>query len=309
MTPLKKYIWLVDTLMRSGEKGLTMEQIGDRWDADDEMHDNGAFAKRSFHRHRKEIEELFGIMIESYSDGGKEFRYRIADDGKNGYFRQWMLNSIAVNRIVTDSQEAAEYVALETHHDASLPTLLQALKERRMVSFTYHPFWKEEPSLYYNFKPHALKMFERRWYLIGRDKGSKPHHIYALDRVTDCELQEDTYTRDPAFSLEEMFDGYYGIILEDSNSKSAQVESIWLKVEAYQANYLRSLPLHSSQLELRRNDEYSLFSVRVRPTFDFKQKILSMGSSVEVVKPESFRAEVREEIAAMLGNYREEEDE
>ena len=177
-----------------------------------------------------------------------------------------------------------------------------------MVSFTYHPFWKEEPSLYYNFKPHALKMFERRWYLIGRDKDSKPHHIYALDRVTDCELQEDTYTRDPAFNLEEMFDGYYGIILEDSNSKSAQVESIWLKVEAYQANYLRSLPLHSSQLELRRNDEYSLFSVRVRPTYDFKQKILSMGRSVEVVKPESFRKELREEIEAMMKNYKEEED-
>ena len=178
-----------------------------------------------------------------------------------------------------------------------------------MVSFTHHPFGKEEPSLYYNFKPHALKMFERRWYLIGRDRDSKPHHSYALDRITDCELQEDTYTRDPEFSLEEMFDGYYGIIRGDSDRESSPVESIWLKVEADQANYLRSLPLHSSQLELRRNDEYSLFSVRVRPTFDFKQKILSMGSSVEVVKPESFRAEVREEIAAMLGNYREEEDE
>ena len=308
MTPLKKYIWLVDTIMRAGEKGLTLEQIGDRWDYDVEMHDSGAFAKRSFHRHRKEIEELFGIMIESYGNG-HEFRYRIADDGKNDYFRRWMMNSIAVNRIVTDSQEAAQYVSLETHYDAPLPTLLQALKERRMVSFTYHPFWKEEPSLYYNFKPHALKMFERRWYLIGRDKDSKPHHSYALDRMTDCELQEDTYTRDSAFSLEEMFDGYYGIILEDSNGKSAQVESIWLKVEAYQANYLRSLPLHNSQLELRRNDEYSLFSVRVRPTFDFKQKILSMGSSIEVVKPESFRAEMREEIAAMMGNYREEEEE
>ena len=308
MTPLKKYIWLVDTLMRSGEKGLTMEQIGDRWDADDEMHDNGAFARRSFHRHRKEIEELFGIEIESYGSG-REFRYRIADSGKNGYFRQWMLNSIAVNRIVTDSQEVAQYVALETHHDALLPTLLQALKERRMVSFTYHPFWKEEPSLYYNFKPHALKMFERRWYLIGRNKDSKPHHSYALDRMTDCELQEDTYTRDPAFNLEEMFDGYYGIIIGDSESKSAQVESIWLKVGAYQANYLRSLTLHSSQLELRRNDEYSLFSVRVHPTFDFKQKLLSMGRSVEVVKPESFRKEMREEIEAMIGNYKDEEEE
>lgn len=308
MTPLKKYIWLVDTIMRAGDKGLTMEQIGDRWDADDEMHDNGAFARRSFHRHRKEIEELFGIEIESYGNG-KEFRYRIADSGKNSYFRQWMLNSIAVNRIVTDSQEVAQYIALETHHNTSLPTLLQALKEQRMVSFTYHPFWKEEPSLYYNFKPHGLKMFERRWYLIGRYDDKQAHHIFALDRITDCELQEDTYTRDQAFNLEEMFEGYYGIILEDSDCDSSPIESIWLKVKAYQANYLRSLPLHSSQLELERNDEYSLFSVRVRPTFDFLQKILSLGSNVEVVKPESFRKAIREEIETMMRSYREDNTE
>lgn len=40
MTPLKKYIWLVDTVMRAGDKGLTLEQIGEKWDGDDEMHDS-----------------------------------------------------------------------------------------------------------------------------------------------------------------------------------------------------------------------------------------------------------------------------
>ena len=152
MNVLKKYIWLVDTLMRSGEKGLTMEQIGSRWNADDEMHDEGAFAKRSFHRHRKEIVDLFGIEIESYGNG-HEFRYRIADNGKNDYFRRWMMSSIAVNRIVTDSQDMAPYIALESYHDTSLSTLLQAMKELRMVSFTYNPYWKESSSLYFNFKP------------------------------------------------------------------------------------------------------------------------------------------------------------
>lgn len=303
MTPLKKYIWLVDTLMRSGEIGLTMEQIGDRWDADDEMHDNGAFAKRSFHRHRKEIEELFGIEIESYGNG-IEFRYRIADGGKNGYFRQWMLNSIAVNRIVTDSQEVAQYVALETHHDESLPTLLQALKESRMVSFTYHPFWKEEPSLYYNFKSHALKMFERRWYVVGKYTEDMPHHIFALDRISNIEIQGETYTRDPDFDVEEMFKECYGIILGDD----VDVESVWIKVDAFQANYLRTLPLHHSQLELRRKDDYSVFSVRVRPTYDFRQRLLSLGSTVEVLKPESLRAEMKEEVAAMLSKYKDDDE-
>lgn len=300
MTPLKKYIWLVDTIMRAGEKGLTLEQIGDRWDYDDEMHDNGAFAKRSFHRHRNEIEDLFGIRIESYGNG-HEFRYRIADDGNNDYFRRWMMGSIAVNRILADSKDIAQYIALESYHDTSLPTLLQAIKEQRMVSFSYNPYWAEKPLPYYNFKAHALRMFERRWYLIGCYGSSKEQRIYALDRISNCELQEDTYRRDPKFNLEDMFDGVYGIIIKEG----LPVESIWLKVDPYQANYLRSLPLHESQHEVGEKDGHPVFSIRVRPTFDLKQKLLSMGSSVEVINPESLRKEIREEVKTMLAQYAE----
>ena len=50
MNVLKKYTWLVGTLMRAGDKGLTLEQIGDRWNATEELHEEGAFARRSFHR-------------------------------------------------------------------------------------------------------------------------------------------------------------------------------------------------------------------------------------------------------------------
>lgn len=298
MTPLKKYIWLVDTVMRAGDKGLTLEQIGAKWNADDEMHDEGAFAKRSFHRHRIEIEDLFGIRIESYGNG-HDFRYRIADDGKNDYFRRWMMDSIAVNRIITDSHDVSQYISVESTENTALPLLLQAMKEQRMVSFTYNPYWKDEPSLYYNFKPHALKMFERRWYLIGCYGSDKEHRIYALDRISDCELQADTYRRDPKFSLEGMFDGVYGIIVK----RDLPLESIWLKVDPYQANYLRSLPLHESQNEIGIKEGYPVFSLRVRTTYDLLQKLLSLGSSIEVLKPESLRKEMKAEIAAMLKNY------
>ena len=303
MTPLKKYIWLVGTLMRSGEKGLTMEQIGDRWDADDEMHDNGAFARRSFHRHRKEIEELFGIEIESYGNG-REFRYRIADSGKNDYFRQWMLNSIAVNQIVADSHEVAQYIAIEKSHTDPLPDILQAMKEMRMMEFDYGAYWRDHVKRYADFRPHALKMFERRWYVVGKYAADMPYRIFALDRISNLEIQKEAYTRDPDFDVEELFKDSYGIILGDD----LEVESVWIKVDAFQANYLRSLPLHRSQIELRRNEEYSLFAVRVRPTLDFRQRLLSLGSTVEVLKPESLRAEMKEEIAAMLSKYKDEEE-
>ena len=83
MNVLKKYTWLVGTLMRAGDKGLTLEQIGDRWNATEELHEEGAFARRSFHRHRSEIMDLFGIEIECYVDGG-QYRYRLTDNRRGG---------------------------------------------------------------------------------------------------------------------------------------------------------------------------------------------------------------------------------
>ena len=171
-----------------------------------------------------------------------------------------------------------------------------------MVGFDYHPYWSDHETHYFNFQPYALKMFEKRWYLIGRYDDDKPHRIYALDRMANVETQDETFVRDPQFNLEEMFEGTYGVIIEDK-----PMESIWLKVDSYQANYLRSLPLHSSQIELRKNEEYTIFALRVRPTFDFKQKLLSLGSTLEVLKPESLRNDMREEAKAMVERYQEED--
>ena len=296
MTPLKKYIWLVDTVMRAGEKGLTLRQIAERYEQDENISDGEPYARRTFQRHRDEVLDLFGIEIECYSDGS-EYRYRIADNSSNDYFRRWLLDSIAVNRIVTDSREVARYISIESTNNTALPIVLEALKDLRLVNFDYKPYWKESSTHYFNFQPHALKMFERRWYLIGRYH--KTHRTFALDRMTNVVLQEENFKRDPKFDLEKMFSGSYGIIVED-----IPVESIWLKVEAHQANYLRSLPLHRSQMELNsKSEDYAIFALRVRPTFDLRQKILSLGSAVEVLKPESLREEMREEVRRMSKMY------
>ena len=300
MNVLKKYTWLVGTLMRAGDKGLTLEQIADRWNATEELHEEGAFARRSFHRHRSEIMDLFGIEIECYVDGG-QYRYRLADDGGREYFRQWMMDSIAVHHVVADSREAAQYIMVEATDSRMLPALLEALKEQRTLKFTYQPYWSESPYDYSGVQPYALKMFERRWYLIARRDGD--YRIFALDRMSKVEVQDETYKRDPKFDLKEMFEGAYGIIVDDT-----PIESIRLKVNAYQANYLRSLPLHSSQHELKRTEEYSIFSLRVRPTYDFKQKLLYLGSTIVVLQPESLRADMRGEIQEMMNKYQDNDE-
>ena len=84
-----------------------------------------------------------------------------------------------------------------------------------------------------------------------------------------------------------------------------EIETVKLKVSADQANYLRSLPLHHSQKELVHTGEYSIFSVEVRPTFDFKQELLWNGDALEVLEPLWLRKEMAGIVKRMGNNYNE----
>ena len=92
------------------------------------------------------------------------------------------------------------------------------------------------------------------------------------------------------------------ITFEEINLR-VNVETVKFKVSAGQANYLRTLTLHQTQKEIKRTDEYSIFTVRLRPTFDFRQEILSQGSNIEVLEPKWFRNEITEISKQMWNIY------
>lgn len=56
--------------------------------------------------------------------------------------------------------------------------------------------------------------------------------------------------------------------------------------------YLRSLPLHHSQRQLKETDEYIEFDYYLVPTDDFVMRLMSFGALVEVLQPASLRNEL-----------------
>ena len=88
-----------------------------------------------------------------------------------------------------------------------------------------------------------------------------------------------------------------------SESFAPETTLVRLKLTAFQANYIRDLPLHESQQEIVRNDEYSIFELRIRPTYDFYQEVLRMGTQVEVLEPNYMREEIIDMIHQMYRQY------
>lgn len=297
---IKKYIWLIDTVSKEGDGGITFSEINDRWERT-EMSGGESYAWRTFQNHREQIAEVFGVEIACRKSDNA---YYIADraEMKNlSGFRKWMLETVSVNNSINMCGALRSRILLEEQPSSKsfLSDILEAMRDSCMIMFDYRPYWSSEAMHYFNFEPYALKMFRRRWYLLGK-YGSHTLRIFALDRMENMDISTETFLYPKNFDAEDFFSCCFGIIADDE----LEVKRVVLKVKAFQANYLRSLPLHASQQELERNETYSLFSYRLKPTFDFRQELLSHGSAVEVLEPLSLRKSMAEEIRGMSALYR-----
>ncbi len=295
---LNKYVWLVETIYKA--KKISFKEINKRW-LDNDLSEGKEMPIRTFHKWRQYIEEMFGIIIENETGG--QYRYYIenAHELNNGSLRSWLFNTLTVSNLMMDSASIKDKILFEEIPDGEqyLPVIIEALKNNAILEMTYQSYWRDEANSF-TVEPYCIKAFKQRWYLVARSPYYDKIMIYALDRVHQLEPTALHFEYPEDFKAEDYFDECFGIIA-DVNYK---VETVKLKVSAGQANYLRSLTLHQSQKEIERNDEYSIFTVRLRPTFDFQQEILSMGSDIEVLAPRWFRDEVAEISKQMWNKYK-----
>ena len=136
--------------------------------------------------------------------------------------------------------------------------------------------------------------------MVGESWSTGRRIIFSLDRIRDFRLSSHTFDYPDDFLPEEYFDGCYGIIAADDTD----IEKVVLKVNSGQANYIRDLKLHESQVEKERNDQYSIFELRVKPTFDFQQEILWNGEDMEVIEPIWLRKEIAGKVKRMWNKYK-----
>jgi predicted DNA-binding transcriptional regulator YafY len=66
---------------------------------------------------------------------------------------------------------------------------------------------------------------------------------------------------------------------------------------------LRSLPLHHSQKEVETSEDFSIFAYYLCIERDFISEILSNGTDIEVLEPQSLRDNISTTIRNMLGKY------
>lgn len=296
---INKYVWLVETIYKAGR--ITLDEINEKWL--EQGMDNQPIPPRTFHKWRIAAEEMFNLNIECERKGGYHYYIENPEELKRNSIRNWILNSVSVSNLLLDNQSLKNRILLEdipSGHN-NLVTTLDAMKTNTQISITYQSYWKED-NYTFTVHPYCIKLFKQRWYMLTFNPYYNKMMIYALDRISNIQkLDGETFNIPEDFDAESFFYNYYGIIV-NSDSK---LETVKLKVSADQANYLRSLPLHDTQKEIERNDEYSIFSLRICPQFDFYQEILSNGEDIEVLEPAWLRETIAGIVKRMWNKYKE----
>ena len=293
----KQYIWLTDTIYRAG--AISLQEINERW-VKTEMSGGLPISRITFNRNRIAIEEIFGLCIECQRKGGYTYYIENVEVLKGNSLQRWMLDALSTGNLLAESSSLKDRILLENIPSGKihLQTAIRGMKQGRKLQMTYKHFGKHTGYTIV-VEPYAVKVFKQRWYLLANNPKYSTPTVYAFDRIVSLEETDETFNIPEDFEAENIFKDCYGIIC------GTQTEVQRIRIRAYHplVDYLKTLPWHSSQKEVYITKDYSEFEFFLRPTFDFRQEILSQGDEVEVLEPESFRQEVIETLQSTMRRY------
>ena len=254
---LRKYIWLINTILDAGK--ITFKEISDKWDNSNLNYKGTELSKRTFHNHRHAIFTELGVDIQCTSMR-ENSRYFIAnqEELENNEVINWLTDSMATESFLLDSKSIADKIVLEPIPGGRewLPMISQALRDNLRITFRYTSYHSEKTSQTDRFlEPLCLKLFKRRWYMLGQAVDSGKRLIFALDRITNLELSSEHFSYPDDFSAKDFFANYYGICSDGYS----QPTSVILKCYRDFPKYVKSLPLHPTQEELEHGDDFTTF--------------------------------------------------
>ena len=291
---IRKYIWLGQTFIKAGTRGLLLEDIQRAW----QLKWDSDYTRRTFNNHREAIYEIFGIEIKCDRSTNRYFLPDSEIAADSDATEAWLINTFTINNLLALGKERLSgRVAVEDIPSGQrwLTVLMEAMTENREVLIKYRKYTSQDEETRH-VKPYALKEFARRWYLAGWSEERGSERVYALDRILSIELTDQTFKMPGGYNVDEAFDTSFGIYLPEEGQKA---ERIIFQATELEARYLRDLPLHHSQTEIRPG----IFQIRVLPTTDVVMEFCRLGDRVEVLEPAAVREQIKAAINKTINKY------
>ena len=177
-----------------------------------------------------------------------------------------------------------------------LSGVIDAAVNHQPLMIHYRTFaGKEKESILH---PYHVRQYNNRWFLFGYEEESGKIANKALDRIQHMSLANVPFKPNTTIDFGHFFDDIVGVSIPYDDVEKA---TIILRFAKARFPYVTSKPIHKSQIVV--SDEECTISLNVKPTRELEQQILSFGPDVEVLSPESFRAQISRKIKDNYKKY------
>lgn len=207
------------------------------------------------------------------------------------------------NNLRKKNQENPNFIQFESNQQLRgmeyLMPLYLAILQQKALKIEYKSFkaFKPQTKIYY---PYLLKEYRNRWFLIARTKHLVPLITLALDRI---ELLEDAHDEPYVGYAGTDFDTYFSDLIGVTKSESSKATKVILRVDAQNAPYLLTKPLHPSQVVLKQGEDETIFAIQVVLNFELEREILGFGDSMHVLAPRSLAKRIQTRLGKALNQY------
>lgn len=292
----KEYIWLVNTIRKAGDDGITFAEINEKW-LETELSEGVELARSTFNRHKDAIEDIFGLIIDCNRLNG--YRYFISNEEVLGEdsIQNWMLNTLTVNNIIGEALTLQDRILLQPApvEGDYLKMVIEAMKKNVKLAVDYRKYGDDEPR-HLTFEPYCIKLFKQRWYILGHfhrnATADRPEvgyfGVFSFDRILNMSLTDDRFQMDPNFNAQAYFEECFGVLVNDDTV----AQRIVIRVFGDERFYVRDLPIHKSQREIEHGDYYTDIELFMRPTVDLSTHFISRSFLIKVLEPQWLADEI-----------------
>lgn len=217
---IKDRIRLLEIVDSFGETGASFERIGKEWWRSTK---GGNLDLRTFHRYRRDIEEIFGVKIECRRAGSSS-TYYISNKGDaastGDRLRLTCINAFLMGNMLTDDRFPKDRVFISASYNNEYARVVARAISLNRVIFVKHkhlyqkyaavkdenmlcPVEIRPEILEFEFIPYALS-YNSCWYMFGKRPGEDELLVYSLQNSAEIRMLDETAEPPEDFRLGEI---------------------------------------------------------------------------------------------------------
>jgi proteasome accessory factor B len=291
----KRYLYIIDRLKSVPSDFQDLHKyVMNRLEGDD-IGNNFEFSPRTFDRDKKDILDLFGILVQY---NRKDKVYYIEEEIEDPSVSR-MVEAFSIHQALKEGNKITPSIYLESRKASGtnlISGILYAIQNNFQITFTHTKFWDMEITQR-TVKPIAIKESQHRWYLIAQDCKDESIKNFGFDRISDFKISDNKF-KPVVFDVDKAYKHAFGV------ETYAPEQKVVLEFSWQQGNYIKSFPLHTSQKTITDNKEKLVIELLIHPTNDFIMELMRFGAEVKVIEPEILRNTIKDRVTEMIKLYK-----